>query len=326
MYYQSSLLGNIDFSVGTAAVQYITIFFSSILGLSFFGTSLVFSIFGFIGLLAFDGSLRAATIGKSKNIQYIATLIIFLPSVSFWSSSLGKDSLSFMSTGLALWAALNLRRRVWLMGISIIIMLIVRPHMAGMMVLALVGAQTIQRRVPLTQRMLLGTLGIAASILIVPFALNYAGIKGDINTQDIASYIAQRQQTNLEGGSSIDIASMSIPMQLFTYLFRPLPFEATSIFSFATSIDNMVLLCLVISGAWIMLKTRRRDLMGNRTFLWMYSLLAWTILAMTTANMGIAARQKWMFTPMLIFLLISLLGKSNMNLQKKIIQHEKFSI
>jgi hypothetical protein len=37
---------------------------------------------------------------------------------------------------------------------------------------------------------------------------------------------------------------------------------------------------------------------------------------MTTANLGIAMRQKWMFTPILIFLLISMLAaaeKKRMN-------------
>ena len=30
---------------------------------------------------------------------------------------------------------------------------------------------------------------------------------------------------------------------------------------------------------------------------------------MTTANLGIAARQKWMFTPVLIYLLMSVMGR-----------------
>jgi hypothetical protein len=32
------------------------------------------------------------------------------------------------------------------------------------------------------------------------------------------------------------------------------------------------------------------------------------LLSMTTANLGIAMRQKWMFTPILIFLLISIIA------------------
>jgi hypothetical protein len=39
--------------------------------------------------------------------------------------------------------------------------------------------------------------------------------------------------------------------------------------------------------------------------MWLYVLLTWVVLATTTANLGISMRQKWMFTPVLVFLLIS---------------------
>src|SRR5690606_6325284 len=99
---------------GTAAVSYITIFFASILGLSFLGTFIAFSLFGYLGLMAVDASLRIATENKSRFVRYFATLIVLLPSISFWSSAIGKDALSFMAAGLILWAALNPARRTWL--------------------------------------------------------------------------------------------------------------------------------------------------------------------------------------------------------------------
>ena len=58
-----------------------------------------------------------------------------------------------------------------------------------------------------------------------------------------------------------------------------------------------------------MRKGKRSDLGENRAFMWVYALMAWGILAMTTANLGIALRQKWMFAPMLIFLFISVIGR-----------------
>src|SRR5690606_24415998 len=125
------LKGGVEFSFGTAAVSYITIFFASILGLSFLGTFVAYSLFGYIGLMAFDASLRIATENKSRYIACVATLIVFLPSVSFWTSAIGKDALSFMSAGLILWAALKPARRTWLIVMSVLIMLLVRPHMAG---------------------------------------------------------------------------------------------------------------------------------------------------------------------------------------------------
>lgn len=303
-YYRAGLEGNFDFSFGTSAINFLSSILVQGFHLSFFSTFLVFQIFGTIGLLAFDASLRVATVDKVKSIRWLATLIVFLPSVSFWSSALGKDALSFMATGFALWAALNLRNRVPLLVIAVLIMLMVRPHMAGMMIMGLAGSFIFQRKIPLTQRLLLGSIALAAAAVMVPFGLQYAGV-GNENTEDLASYIEERQQQNTQGGSSIDISSMSPPLQLFTYLFRPLPFEANGIFGLAASTDNMILLFLFIVGGWRLIKGRNRNLIGNRLFLWFYSMVAWVVLSLTTANLGISLRQKWMVAPMLIFLLIS---------------------
>lgn len=308
-YYQESLNASTAFSLGTESISFITIFFTRVLGLSFLGTFFAYSIFGFMGLLAFDASLRAATAGKSRNMRRFATVIVLLPSISFWSSAIGKDSLAFMATGFALWAALNLKHRTWLMIVAILTMLLVRPHIAGIMIVALAASQLIQRGIPMRRRLLLGGTALAASAVMVPLALNYAGLVSDPTSSDVVSYIEQRQQYNQEGGGGIDISSMSLPMQLITYLFRPLPFEASSLFSLAASVDNVVLLLMFLVGGRQILKRRKPALKGNRTFLWLYSLLAWVILAVNTANMGISMRQKWMVAPMLIFLLISLMGK-----------------
>jgi hypothetical protein len=309
-YYQHAIAGNIEFSAGTAAVGFITILFASVLKLSFFTTSLVFQIPGFIGLLAFDASLRAAIAGKHRYVRALAMLIAFLPSMSFWSASIGKDSLSFMATGFALWAALDLRRRVWLMVAAVAVMLMVRPHMAGMIVMALAGSYIVKPRVPMSRRLLLGGAALLASALIVPYALGYAGVGDDADVADLAAYIQQRQQIGDTGTTSVDLASMSPLAQLFTYLFRPLPLEAGSLFGLVSSLDNVVLLLLCVVGIWNIIRRRRPATGGNRTFMWMYVFLAWSILAVTTPNLGISLRQKWMFAPILIFLLISVIGKA----------------
>ena len=310
-YYKLSLLGDIDFDWGTRGVEIFTSFFSKGLDLSLLGTFLVFQIFGFIGLLAFDAALREVTQYKSLQIRRLATLIVFLPSISFWSAAIGKDSLSFMAMGLALWAAMKLKRRVLLMVIAVLVMLFVRPHIAGMMVIGLAGSIVFQRRTPILQRIFFGAAAIAATAVLVPLGLNYAGVGENASSSDVMSYIEGREGQNLQGGSSVDIANMSFPMKLFTYLFRPMPFEANSIFALLASVDNIILLFLFIAGIRAALKKKLPVQFAehNRMFLWIYCFLVWIILALTTANLGIAMRQKWMFAPMLIFLLISLIGK-----------------
>ena len=268
-YFMKASNGRVEWDFGTAGVDYFTALLVRGFDVSLLGTFLIFNIFGALGLLAIDGSLKAATRDAKPYVVKLATLIVFLPSLSFWSSAIGKDSLSFMATGLALWAALDLGRRGLLIG------------------------------------------GAIASIL-VPFALQYAGVGDTVSVGDLNEYIDKRQTSNMEGGGAVDISSMSLPVQLFTYMFRPTFLEVNSIFSIAAALDNAILLYLFVVGGWALFKSRVRTF-GNRVFMWAYVLIAWIILAMVTANLGIALRQKWMFAPMLIFLLISVIGKKKPN-------------
>lgn len=318
-YYQPSLEMTTEYALGTGAVGIFTQFLSINLGLSFLGAFFVFNIFGYIGLLAFDSSLRLATFNKPKNIRQLGTLIIFLPSVSFWSCAIGKDAISFMAAGLALYAAIELKKNTLLMILAIFAMLLVRPHIAGLMVFALGISTLLQSRIPLLQRAVVAATAILGSIFLIPFGLTYAGLDAQ-NFADVAAFVEQRQGYNQEGGGGIDISQMSLPLQLFTYLFRPLPYEVNSIFSFAASIDNVILLFLFIWCGYRLINRRISNteiLPGNRIFFWVYALSVWLISALTTANLGISLRQKWMFVPMLVFLLITIISREKHKLNER---------
>lgn len=320
MYYDRAVDGVFSYRFGTGAVVTFTSVLVQGLGLGFIGCFLFYNILGAIGLVAFDGALKHATQYKSKFLKRLATIIIFLPSVSFWSSAIGKDAISFLAMGLALWAALQLNRRVWLMVFAISLMLIVRPHMAGMMIIALAMSVMFDKKSSPLKRILLGIVAIAGATIMVPFALDYAGVSDASSSEGLIDYVEQRQSYNMEGGGGVDIANMSLPMQLFTYMFRPLIFEARSITALAAAIDNLILLYLFVLGCYALIKKKRQKFTENRKFMWVYLMLAWIVLAMTTANLGIAIRQKWMFAPMLIFLLISLIGKDK---KKVVVTHHE---
>lgn len=307
-YYRRALDGFVEFGVGTPAVVNINAIFAGYMGFSFLGVFLVNNIFGCIGLLAFYGALRRAVENKAVYYRRLALFTVLLPSVSFWSSALGKDSISFMAAGLLLWSALNIRKRALLLALAIFMMFLVRPHMAGLMVIALAVAFVFSGHGGLVSRLLLGLCAAVATAVMVPFALNYVGLE-DGSVESFGDYVDERQSVNLHGGGSVDISSMSPPMQLFTYLFRPLPFEASSVFQLAASVDNLLLLYLAVLGVHAWIRGRKSHLREYRVFLWVYVLLAWAILSMTTANLGISMRQKWMFTPILIFLFFSLIGR-----------------
>ena len=302
-YYLRSLNNLRDFSVGTIAIDWITSFFSSFLGFSFVACSLVFNIFGCIGMLILYSSIKPTSLLSSKTMQYLALGIILLPSLSFWSSAIGKDSISFLSVCLALWSSIDFSRRKYAMFFSILLMLLVRPHIAAILIAALSIATLWSHKMPIIKKLWVFVLSLLGASLVIPYALVYVGLTDTITASVIGGYIEARQGQNLDGGSSVDIASMILPMKVFTFIFRPLPFEAHNVSALLASIDNVILLLLFTFSFNKIFKSSHDSV--NRVFLWVFTLTCLLVLSLTTANLGIAVRQKWMFLPCLIYLSLS---------------------
>ena len=313
-YYEQSFNYAKEFSFGTSVINKIVSLFSDGLRFSILSVFLVFNIFGVVGLIAFDGSLKELILKKSKAIRILATITVFLPSISFWTSAIGKDGIAFMATGIALWAALNLRSRYLLMIFSVISMLLVRPHMAAIIMFSILISISLDNAIHFKQRFLFGMIAFFCTAIMVPLGLSYSGVIGEDGAGgDIIEYVDSRQSYNQEGGGAIDISSLGLPMQLFTYAFRPLPFEAHSAASLIASFDNTFLLLIFVLGVFKTInKVRNKSqiLLSGHVMLWSFSIVSWFVLALTTANSGIAVRQKWMFFPIIIFLMFSMINRS----------------
>lgn len=309
-YYEKAQMPDWNIGLGTGFVDFLTKILYNFLGLSYVGLFLVFNLFGVVGLIAFDASLRAAIVYKNFSVKKLATLLVLLPSVSFWSSSIGKDSIAFMSVGLILWCSLHLKDRLGLLFFSMIMMLLVRPHISLIMLMAAVAAILFDPLTSKKYKILIASFILFVFGILFPFVIDFAGYSDGLNVGEISDFIETRQSFNMEGGGGIDISSMNLFEQLVAYMFRPFAFEVNNIFTAAAAFDNTILLSLFVAFSFNVFSGRKSILKENRVFLWVYACLTWTLLAMTTSNMGIALRQKWMFAPVLIFLIISLMGKN----------------
>lgn len=135
-YYEQSVLDDVEGKVliGTWGIVAICRVFSHYLGLSFFAVNLIFNIVGALGLLYFYSALKYAAAPKTLFMQKMPLLIALLPSCSFWSSAIGKDSLSFFSVSLAVWASRDLSRYRLMFVIAVATMFFVRGHIAILMI------------------------------------------------------------------------------------------------------------------------------------------------------------------------------------------------
>ena len=309
-YFNDSMSGSVSFGLGTRFVVWFTSIFSHFLGFSYLGVFLVYNIIGTIGLIALYGALREGTRDKGRLLRGFAFLLIFFPSISFWSSAIGKDAIAITATCFFLWGCLDVRHRKGSLLAAVAMMLLVRPHMAALLVAAGAASIAIGSRMPILQRLVVGLFSLMLMLVIVPFGLDYAGLGEASGVADVTEYIEYRQDASMLGGSGLDISGLSPPAQLGTYLFRPFPFEAQGLTQLAASVENVALLLLFLFGAfWLWRRRKPQGDRVNRLALWIYSLGAWGILGITTANLGIATRQKWMFVPVLVYLFISSMGR-----------------
>lgn len=304
-YFDRALRETMEFKPGSGFVQALTAFLANGFGLSFTGTSFVFAIFGAIGLLFIDSALARVATTKPPLVRKLASWIVFLPSASFWSVGLGKDSVAMMASGLFVLAALPAARTLPLLSGAAVTMFFVRPHIAALMIGATVIANAFGSGISWVRRIVIGGMALGVATVAVPFVITYVGLDEGPTQTAIEEYVEKRQSVNMGGGSSVDLVSMNPAMRVFTYLFRPMLFEGRSAFMLAAAIENSAFLLLFVFGLWSYATGVKRRLYPLQSALLIAFICTGVIiLSQTTANLGLAMRQKWMILPMMLVLTV----------------------
>lgn len=298
-YRHSLSLNAFEFYPGSPFIKLVASFFSKGLDASYLNTTLCFGLIGCIGLILLYLSLKEYL----KAFPWYWGLILFIPSMSFWTASLSKDPISFFAVCLFLYAVTTSKKTLLLTSIAFFAMFMVRPHVGALILASYVIYFIIRARVHILFKMITIPAIFAGLMLSITFVEQYIGLD-ESSADGYMDYIDKRESVSQTGRSAVDISSMSYPMKMFTYIFRPLPFEAYSVTALVNSIENTILLFAFV---YIIIKTRfklRPFIQDKNMWLFAYLMLTSSVLALTTANLGIATRQKWMFMPVIIYLLV----------------------
>lgn len=300
LYYAKNSLDEFSIYPGTPIIV-------NILGfLIFFGFTdlsifLIFNIIGTIGLILLYVAIE--NINSNKFFKYI----IFLPSLSYWSCAIGKDAIAFLSVSLLIYGfSNNFNRKLILL--SLILMLLVRPHIALLILISILVYYFVKSNISSYIKVITIPFFIALFLLLFNFVSSYAGLE-DNTIEDVSSYIDYRQTLNQGGGSSIDMSTQPIYLKLFTYLFRPLPYEAHNFIALMASFENLFILCLVLYIIIVKFPRLKYVFKGKEIFLVIYFVLGLLLLGNLVTNLGIASRQKWMIMPVLMYLAFILSSK-----------------
>lgn len=241
-------------------------------------------------------------------------LVFLLPSLLFWPSSIGKESWPFFFLGLCAYGAARFFRYgpgcLILVAAGLIGTVTVRPHIAVLVVVALVAAQIARPSSPSPTAMLTKVMGVAA---MVATAVVLAGQSAEfleleeVTWEGLASELEERSDLASQGGSEFESTPVTSPLQLpaaaLTVMFRPFPYEASNVQLLVQSLEGLMLLVLLV-GARHRLRALPRLMRTTPflTFAVVYVLgFVWAFSGI--GNFGILARQRVLMLPLLLMVL-----------------------
>ena len=286
-----------------------------------FGPNMIAGFFVF-GLLALVGSYlwyraTADAVPFLDKRLYLG-LVLFAPSIAFWPSSIGKESLMQLGIGAAaLGTALLLQQRL-VPGIVVgaaggWLLWVVRPHLLALVVLAAVFAYFMGRvRANKVERssVVTRTLGLIVLAFVCVFAIGQAadflGIK-NLSVSSVETALDEQSTRNANSGSSFDnggdyLSPVNLPRGIVTVLIRPFPWETSSPFQLLASLESVLVAGLII----VRFASVRTSLARARSTPFLLYCWVLTILYSATfasfSNFGLLVRQRSLVLPALFVL------------------------
>lgn len=275
---------------------------AAVLKMSFLSGTLLHGFYGFIGICCFYViTLKFIPKNSYWGNTKLFPFLFFLPNLHFWTVGIGKDSTSFLFLGLFFYSFINIKTRFLLAIASGFLLYLIRPHVALFAIAALGISFLVSKQATNSQRFILSVLILGASFFILPKVMEYSKIE-NLSSEDIENFSSTRtgNLSRSHTESRIDISSYPYPLKVFTFLYRPLFFDAHNVNALLASIENLILLVLSFKAFKKnpIKSFKAAPLLVQALFIFL--LVGSLAFSLTLSNLGIMLRMRNMFLPALI--------------------------
>lgn len=272
-----------------------TMYFVNLLvksGLNYFNIFIFFNLIGSIGILFTFLTLKKINSLNQNKINFIIYLLIFLPSLHFWSSGIGKDTIVFCLLSIIFYLFINKNHFFYILFFSFIIFLF-RPYLSYLIIFSYLLHSLINREVSLTTKLFSISLFSLILIIFNKHILNFLHFEKDFNFQNIIEYINLRRNFFNNEISNLNISTLFF--NPLTFMFKPINIISESKFVLVNSFENIILLCTFI---FVVLKINIKNIFEvmkkEYYFLYFYFVLTLFPIAISTVNYGQIVRLKLM--------------------------------
>jgi hypothetical protein len=265
----------------------------------------------FVGMLFFWRAFKRA-MPDIPDYRYLQVLML-LPSLVYWPSSIGKDAWMVLGMGVASYGVANILTNRTVVGwaaflAGVYAVLYVRPHVGIALVGGLLVAELLRSRGSQNAGRAALSLGLLFVIggTVMSTAAAFLGIE-NWSKANVESELQDTGDRTSEGRSEFTATPVNSPAQFpqgaFTVLFRPMPYETHSPQEFASSIENVVLLGALGVGVRRLLTSLRKSRRRPYLLFCLAAIVIFVVEYSSFSNFALIARQRTTVTALLLVFL-----------------------
>lgn len=285
---------------------------------------LFFSWLGFIGFV-YAYLFFAENITEKVTVfgRYdLLTLLLFLPNMHFWSSSLGKGSVIFLGIMMFVYGVKKPKQRIFQLILGGFLMYCIRPHillfvLVGVMFGLFFGRD---KKISKSAKFFIVVAGVVCLYLASNSILAVADLQNSENVVDDFEQFSEQRSIGLlkTAGSGVDMSNYPLPFKFFTFWFRPLFIDSPSALGIFSSLENLIYLFLfakILNKRFLRFITKSPFMVKMAAITFLTTSFAMTFVM---SNLGIIMRQKSMVMYFAFFVIYYFLANEKwLQMQKR---------
>lgn len=296
--------------LGTSFILFINYPFLK-LGAPFWFGFLLYGIVGFFGVLLYVKWIRIV-LGTEFLIFGINLLPIlyFLPNLHFWTAGLGKEPLVFFGLASVFYAFSTNEYKSFNFVLGSILILIIRPHVALMLLLSWVLVCFFNNKIAFKKRLLFSSISTVLLMVLLYIVFQMTHIRY-WDWQRITYFNEYSIHSFRYSGSYVPMLDYNWFYKMFSFYFRPLFYDANSLITILASLENIFILSIHVIGLYFVLRFRKK-ISYPEWLKWtlVFTLICGILYVQRYANLGIFMRTKMMFQPFVIVGLLFIIKQS----------------
>lgn len=288
------------FNVGTDIVKLINYPFSHVLQLPFWSGFVLYSLIGFYAIYQLYNFTKDYIKPETNWGKCLLMFIFLMPNLHFWTSIIGKEPIVFLAITWIIINQIKVKYFNFQYILGWILLILIRPHVAMFLLLAISFALILKDKGFFRKKILIvvSTLFLLLGLYLMTMHLL------NRNPFDIANIIERNDASLIafqRANSYVPMINYNLFERFFALNFRPLFIDSISLYSFILSLENFLILILLVASLIVFIyrfKTIKLDLFAKIALA--FFVISSMFFIQRYSCLGIFVRTKIMYLPFVL--------------------------